>query len=160
MCLLSSGKVSEGQVTVYWEVVNSLPAQNCTYIVVDEIEIMAWSNSCSAPTTTADAAVGLVQRLMNINKCIHHSFPVTWVWWQAFIGDREVGRCWILIKQFFFFKFCLVTFRGNILLSHLELKWWVYCKSHLSLYSVWLQQASCQNSLWRKFLMKHVFWQF
>ena len=70
-----------------------------SYIMVDEIQVVSGSNGHGPATSLDKASIGLVQRLVHVDKGIDDSLPVGGRQSQVRIYDREASRAEVLQRS-------------------------------------------------------------
>lgn len=64
--------------------------------VVNEVQIVTWSDGHHTATSSGHLCIGLVQRLMDIDKAVNDGLPVRWLGCQVLVCSREHVWCCVL----------------------------------------------------------------
>ena len=70
-----------------------------THIVVDEVKVVTWGNSHGGAPSLGQAGVGLVQGLMDVDKCIYDGLTMSGLLRKFWIHDWEIVRTGILLGK-------------------------------------------------------------
>ena len=77
----------------------SLMVHDPTHIVVDEVKVVTWGNSHGGAAPLGQAGVGLVQGLMDVDKCIYDGLTMSGLLRKLWIYHREIVRTGILLGE-------------------------------------------------------------